>query len=176
MKLEIGPGSKKIGPDWVTVGDFNRPGVVDHVCSWGKDPLPFKDETFSYVYSSHCLEHVPWYQVDFAIAECFRVMKSPSTIEIHVPDLEYIIKCYNEKKIGDHWVKHNNRDHYVAWFASRMISYGPTSSNHHKSCFDYDYLSSLLLKHGFTDIIAHNKGHPKQYHGKINMGIKAKKA
>ena len=175
MKLEIGPGPKKISSEWITVGDFERPNVVDHVCLWGKDPLPFNDSTFNYIYSSHCLEHVPWYQVDFAISECFRVMKPNGIIEIHVPNLEYLIECYNEKKLGDTWKKHNNREHYVSWFASRMISYGPTSSNHHKSCFDYEYLSYLLSKHGFKYIKSHNKGAAKSYHGNINMGVLAKK-
>ena len=43
MKLEIGPGERKLGPDWTCVGDFSRPGVVDYICNWGEDKLPFED-------------------------------------------------------------------------------------------------------------------------------------
>ena len=152
MKLEIGPGERKLGPDWTCVGDFSRPGVVDYICNWGEDKLPFEDGSFEVVYSSHALEHVPWYSVDQAISECFRVLTSGGKIEIHVPNFEYIVKCYLNNKIGDNWVKANNRENPLVWAASRVFSYGPSLSNYHKSAFDKDYLFYLLTKYGFSNI------------------------
>ena len=174
-KLEIGPGPKKLGSDWTTVGDFEREGVVDHVCMWGHQDLPFEDSSFDLVYASHALEHVPWYLVDHAISECFRVLAPGGRIEIHVPDFEYIVNSYLNKKVGDHWVKYNNREHHLIWASSRLFSYGPTFSNYHKSAFDQDYLFFLLSKAGFTDPTRLTEGAAFKYHGAINIGVSAKK-
>lgn len=175
MKVEIGPGNSKISQEWITVGDFEREGIVDHVCSWGHEPLPFKDGECDLIYSSHCLEHVPWYKVDYALQECNRVLKKDGELEIHVPNIDYIISCYNERKFGDEWNKFNNREHHVIWLASRMISYGPTLSNYHKSCYNEDYLRFALTKNGFKDIQLVENGRPHFIHGPINIGVKAKK-
>lgn len=174
-KLEIGPGPSKIGQDWTTVGDFAREGVVDHVCMWGHEPLPLKDNSFDLVYASHSLEHVPWYLVNDALSECFRVLAPGGKIEIHVPDFEYIVKCYLEKKVGDPWIKFNNREHPLMWAASRVFSYGPTFSNYHKAAFDQDYLFHALTKAGFTNPTRLTEGVPFQYHGPINIGVSAEK-
>lgn len=172
-KLEIGPGQNRISDDWVTIGDFERPGIVDHVCKWGSERLPFNDDTFETIYASHCLEHVPWFEIDFALSECHRILKRAGSLEIHVPDIEYLFNCYKDKSIGDKWIKHNNQEHPVMWLASRLFSYGPTSSNYHKSCFDFDLLSSLLKKHGFSNIIKLNSSIPHTTHGPINLGVRA---
>lgn len=175
MKLEIGPGDKKISKEWITVGDFERPGVVDHICKWGKEKFPFENKTFDLIYASHCLEHVPWYEVDFALQECHRILKPGGYLEVHVPNLEYIVSCYINKTIGDKWEKYNNREHPVAWFASRLISYGPTLSNYHKSCFDNEYLKFVLTKNKFSNITTVEDSLAHKLHGPINMGVRATK-
>lgn len=175
MKLEIGPGAAKIAEDWTTIGDFERPGVVDHICKWGQEKFPFEDQKFDLIYASHCLEHVPWYEVDFALGECHRTLKSGGYLEIHVPDLEYLISCYTNKTMGDQWRKHNNREHHVAWFASRLISYGPTLSNYHKSCYDKEYLDFVLTKNNFSNITIVEDSLAHKLHGPINIGVRATK-
>lgn len=174
-KLEIGPGNKKISEEWITVGDFKRPGIVDKIAHWGNESLPFDNETFEIVYASHCLEHVPWYQVDYAVSEVYRILKNGGIFEVHVPDLSYIISCYQNKINGDKWQKFNNQEHYVKWFSSRLISYGPTLSNYHKSCFDEEYLSHCLSKAGFNKIEKVTSSLAHQLHGNINLGIRGKK-
>lgn len=171
MKLEIGPGACKLGPDWTTVGDFERAGVVDYICSWGDQPLPFTDNTFEVVYASHALEHVPWYKVDYAIEECVRVLKPKGKLEIHVPNFEYIVRCYLDNKVGDAWVKFNNRENPLVWAASRVFSYGPTLSNYHKSAFDESYLIHLLQSKGLINVKLATEGAPFRDHGPINIGV-----
>lgn len=175
VKVEIGPGFGKISKEWVTIGDFEREGIVDHVASWGADALPLMDKSVDMLYASHCLEHVPWFQVDYALSEAYRVLKDGATIEIHVPDLGYLVECYMNGNSGDDWMKFDNQEHSVKWFASRLISYGPTLSNYHKSCFDQKYLTFCLKKAGFTEVekIQHSRAH--RLHGKINLGLRATK-
>lgn len=172
-KLEIGPGPKKISPEWTTIGDFGI--AVDRRCVWGNDAIPFEDNTFDEIYSSHCLEHVPWMQVDYALLECFRVLKPGGSIEIHVPDFEYLVKCYLERRVGDSWLKYNNTDSPTKWVSSRVFSYGPGFSNFHKSCFDFEELSRVLKLAGFSDIERVSGSLADRLHGKINLGIKGVK-
>lgn len=175
IKVEIGPGDKKIGSDWITIGDFERPGIVDHVCNWGKDKIPLASDSVDFIYTSHALEHVPWFQSDFALSECYRVLKIGGLIEIHVPNFEYIVQCYIERKIGDHWIKYNNREHHTTWAASRIFTHGPTFSNYHKSCWDREYLDYCLVKNNFKNITLCDGGKAKEYHGIINLGMRAVK-
>ena len=175
MKLEIGPGPSKISREWITVGDFTREGVVDHVCMWGEDIFPFDDGVFDLVYASHCLEHVPWYKVDDAIREVYRLLKDDGVFEVHVPDFGYLLKCYNDKNLGDNWNKFNNQENYVKWFSSRLFSYGPTLSNYHKSCFDEEYLKHCLLSAGFKTVEKIGDSLASRLHGRINLGMRAVK-
>lgn len=47
--------------------------------------LPFEDESKDYIYSSHCLEHIPSMNVTKVLQEWFRVLKTYGYIIIEVP-------------------------------------------------------------------------------------------
>ena len=49
--------------------------------------LPFRDEAFDYIYSSHLLEHFSHREVKNVLVEWVRVLKTGETIEIRCPDL-----------------------------------------------------------------------------------------
>ena len=172
-KLEIGPGPSKLSEDWTTACITNRPHV-DHTFVWGKDPLPFEDNTFDFVYSAHCLEHVPWHRSRAALKEAYRVLKTGGTLEIHVPDLDYLVQCLLSRKLGDSWEKYNNRDNHITWFASRMFSYEPDGANH-KACFNEELLSSLFNEIGLSNILKLDRGPLGHQHGNINIGMTGQK-
>jgi SAM-dependent methyltransferase len=58
------------------------------------DPLPFPDNHFEIVYSSHFIEHIPKSDITNFIFECHRVMKPGGIIRIVVPDFENIAREY----------------------------------------------------------------------------------
>ena len=68
-RLEIGPGPQRI-PGFETlniVGGAN----VDYV--WNAERrLPFRAGTFSVIYASHVLEHIPWFRTHRVLAEWVR--------------------------------------------------------------------------------------------------------
>ncbi|MFM7009818.1 MAG: class I SAM-dependent methyltransferase [Betaproteobacteria bacterium] len=78
MKIDIGCGSKKLGPDWIGVDQYPMNGV-DFVVNFAKDPLPFENESVDEVYCSHVLEHLTnlndkWERIHL-FNEVYRVLK-----------------------------------------------------------------------------------------------------
>ncbi|MGH8546556.1 MAG: class I SAM-dependent methyltransferase, partial [Gammaproteobacteria bacterium] len=59
-----------------------------------RNPLPFPDNRFSAVYSSHTLEHLYYDQAAALIRECYRVLKSGGICRVVVPDLAATIQRY----------------------------------------------------------------------------------
>lgn len=60
--------------------------------------LPFSDNYLDFVFSSHCLEHIPDYYA--ALTEWVRVIKPGGIIFLYLPD----VKC-------EYWRPANNRKH-----------------------------------------------------------------
>jgi predicted SAM-dependent methyltransferase len=164
--LEIGPGDKPIeGAETLNVSEI----PADFHATLGSEKLPIEDEQYDLVYMSHVLEHVPWFQTNFALNEIYRILKVGGSVEVWVPDFGYLSYCYIEGQFGDNWVRLNNREHPTKWVASRIFSYGP-GANWHKAIFDRDYLKFCLEGAGFMGV--ENLTTPRGYdHGKINMGM-----
>jgi predicted SAM-dependent methyltransferase len=70
MMLDIGCGEKKRG--YIRL-DLRKTSSVDVVAD--ARALPFRDEAFDYVYSSHLIEHISHREVNNVLAEWVRVLK-----------------------------------------------------------------------------------------------------
>jgi predicted SAM-dependent methyltransferase len=91
--LNLGCGAHySSSAEWTNL-DFvsSGPGVIAHNLLKG---VPFKNETFDFVYHSHVLEHFSKEDGEKLIEECFRVLKPGGTLRIAIPDLEQIAKNY----------------------------------------------------------------------------------
>lgn len=81
MKLNVGCGErKKEGYINLDIGEHGQEVQRDVLRG-----LPFDDEKFDEVYSSHFLEHIERKDVDFVIREMLRVLKRGGVIVGHVP-------------------------------------------------------------------------------------------
>lgn len=178
--LEIGPGDQPLGNDWYHL-DCVQKGFTDWVCRWGEEKLPIEDEAFDLVYSSHCLEHVPWFQTIGALEEVYRILKPRGAFEVWVPDFAYILACYDNRVCGDDWRMHNSENDHMVWINGRVFTYGGPGGlgdpNWHRALFDGPYLHQCLLKAGFAeakriDDFEKPRGHD---HGPINLGMRAYK-
>lgn len=169
--LDIGHGPGRLGPDWMNMSATNLPST-DVVCVWGKTPIPFADDTFDIIHSSHCLEHVPWYKTVPALEECCRVLKPGGRLEIWVPDFAYIVKCYHESKCGDQWRRYNLEGDPMKWVNGRLFAYSrENEQNFHQAAFDRPYLEQCFRQAGFRKPFAlkepRDKGHPMQ----LQLGV-----
>lgn len=167
--LEIGPGAHRLGPEWLTMD--SQPGEnVDLVCRWGAVPIPLPDESIELVYASHVLEHVPWYQTLFALKDVWRILKPYGRIEIHVPDLDVLIRAVQEERcLDDHAEQGVNRSlNWMHWVAERLFHMAP-EPQWHRACFNASHLEWCLQQAGFGDIesLESERG---SNHGIVNLG------
>lgn len=81
MNLNLGCGSD-IRKDWINVNFYDSDGV-DVVCDLNVYPYPFKDNSVSYIYMSHVLEHL--IEPVKNLGECHRILKKGGILEIKVP-------------------------------------------------------------------------------------------
>ena len=183
--LEIGPGEDRI-PGFETL-DITPKRNVDYVRDCAKK-MPFGNCTFDIVYSSHVLEHIPWYQVEEVLREWVRILKPGGYMEIWVPDGIKICKAFVDAELFgndyihlDGWYKFNPEKDPCLWAAGRIYTYGdgrgnPKSPNWHRSLFSPRYLKLLLARAGLQNIADLCKEEVRgNDHGWINLGARGTK-
>ncbi len=174
-QLEIGPGRERLPGQWTTVDCAPREAVVDVVCQWGAQRLPFPDESFDLVHAAHVLEHVPWHQTLDALREAWRVLRPGGRLEIHVPDFDVLMQAARHECVLDnHAEQELNADlHWMHWVSERLFHFGEERELH-KACFNRRHLAWCLAEAGFEGLeeLASERG---RSHGVINLGLSASK-
>lgn len=93
MYLNLACGSKLIqSSKWINI-DFSSPLSSVRKCNILKN-LPFKDNSFEFIYSSQFVEHLTYSQLQHVLKECYRILKPNGIIRIVTPDLEELTKEY----------------------------------------------------------------------------------
>lgn len=83
LKLDIGCGPNKKGPDWTGVDSIKFPGVdvvADLRTRW-----PFKDDSVSEIHCSHCIEHFTAVERVHVYNEMFRVLQKGAKVTLIAP-------------------------------------------------------------------------------------------
>ena len=141
MMLDIGCGETLKKGD---IGlDLRKTSSVDIVAD--ARMLPFKDDSFDYVYSSHLIEHFSHREVRNVLLEWVRVLEKSGTIEIRCPDLRARALLFF---LNPSW--QNLKDIYGAQ---------DHIGNYHKCGFSFQILKSLLEACGVKDIKRFIKGY-----------------
>lgn len=164
--LEIGPGTADgksvVFPGADTVDMLGEP---TYTAEWGRGTLPIPDMTYDLVFASHVLEHIPWYRAATALRDVRRVLKKHGQFEIYVPDFDYIVSCYREKRCGDSWRVFNDAGDWMTWVNGRIFTYGPDATElkskvrpipqtHHKAVYTTPYLMQRLREAEFEQMNA----------------------
>ncbi|MBU2249253.1 MAG: class I SAM-dependent methyltransferase [Gammaproteobacteria bacterium] len=93
IRLDVGCGANKQGPDWVGMDIQSLPGV-DIVHDWNVHPWPLPDECVLVAMCSHVLEHVPPVVLDNGktrllfiefMNDLWRVLKPDAELAIAMP-------------------------------------------------------------------------------------------
>lgn len=186
--LEIGPGKKSI-PEFETLNLSKEERTEGKTSTHTGDArfLPFNPNTFDIVYSSHCIEHIPWMQIETTIKEWARVLKPRGSLEVWTVNGYAIAKAlveYEETGIWNgppisEWKNKNilkilNNDPYL-WTSGRIMSYprsGEYDSNLHRVIMTPNFLKQCFKKAGLQNVRDMDRSEVRGYdHGWINMGV-----
>jgi predicted SAM-dependent methyltransferase len=190
--LEIGPGKTRVeGFETFNLGANERSdgGLPDHVGD-ARDLSLFSDQTFDVVYSSHCIEHVHWYELKDTIKEWSRILKYNGTLEVWTVNgyeimkelllLEDTSKC--SKKLKARWQIEKTKGDPYLWLTGRLLSYPRDNSldfdhNLHRSIITPKLLIECFEEAGLKDVrlLKENENRIVNKHGWINMGVIGKK-
>jgi predicted SAM-dependent methyltransferase len=102
-------------------------------------PLPFEDETFELIYSSHVLEHFKRVETLSILTEWVRVLKKDGILRLSVPSLENLIKIYEISG-------------KLEMITGPLMGGQTYETNYHYNVFDQKYLTKLMLDVGLTAI------------------------
>src|SRR5437867_9832604 len=81
-KLQLGAGTNPLA-GWLNTDGY--PASFRVLSVDAREPLPFSDETFDYVFSEHHIEHMTFHEGRRMLRECFRVLKPGGRIRVATP-------------------------------------------------------------------------------------------
>lgn len=154
LRINVGCGYV-LKTDWVGL-DING-NIVGHLKNKGGFAiqcdivrgLPFDNKTVDFIFSEHFIEHLGKNEQKFYLSDAFRVLKNGGVIRTGSPCIERGIERYVNREWRD-TLKKDAGIHleYEAEGLNMMFhSWG------HKFVPDYEYLSGVLKKIGFTKIL-----------------------
>jgi predicted SAM-dependent methyltransferase len=118
--------------------------------------FPFNESTFDYVFSEHMIEHIPYPDGLWMLAECYRVLKPNGKIRIACPDLKAIIDFYNPKKTS-------KQLEYIRWTVDKFTPGLPYEDTFvindffrnwgHQFLYDEKTMRSAMETIGFENVI-----------------------
>jgi predicted SAM-dependent methyltransferase len=134
--LHVGCGDVILPPPFENLDGRDIDGV-DYVSS--VYPLPFENESFDLVYSSHVLEHFHRNETLNVLKEWVRVLKPDGILRISVPSFENLIKIYELS--GE-----------IENITGPLMGGQTYETNFHYNVFDKKYLTTLMEEVGLVAI------------------------
>jgi SAM-dependent methyltransferase len=93
MKLHLGCGEKKFdGYINIDIREEVKPDVIDDISKLSE----FNESTAELIYACHVLEHFGRHEYINVLKRWHKILKSGGVLRISVPDVESVIKKYNE--------------------------------------------------------------------------------
>jgi predicted SAM-dependent methyltransferase len=149
IKLNLGCGPN-LKPGWVNIDLFHSPADLTLDL---REPWPFPDQSVTYIYSEHVLEHFEFHrEVPHFLSEAKRVLCSGGTFDVGVPDSEWPIRSYGNAE-DEYWRFVKNRWH-PAWCDTQLdhINYHFRQDGEHKYAWDAETLARSLRQAGFAGV------------------------
>lgn len=180
-RLEIGPGAERL-PGFETLNVIRTP-FTDHVGNAQRPPFP--PGTFVEVYSSHCIEHVNWWEVEDTIRAWTAILVPGGVLEVHTLDatpwmramleFEQTGECGTSTgKWRDDLHKHDPYTHA----AGRIMCYskkGDQGANLHRAILTPRYLRRCFERAGLVDLVEVAEPRGRHKHRMVNMGLRGTK-
>lgn len=179
-KIHLGCGERKL-KSWLNVDLYTGDIYLDL-----NRKLPFENNSIDYIYSHHLLEHLKQQSAIDFLKELYRICRSGAKIRLVTPDLDILIKIFQEpekyKEIIEFYCRETKFIHPAEFLNMTIHQLGE-----HKYIYNFDFLKMLLEKIGFKNIKKGSYGHSEikefdklDFHGyemieKISLSIEAEK-
>lgn len=135
LKLHLGCGNIKI-PGFINIDSGNE--NADIKCSFFE--LPYRENSVDLIYMCHSLEHIGLNIVPDFLKYLRRLLKSEGQLYISVPDFEILSSVYLSRKVA------------LSEIVRAIHGGQEYEGNTHFISFDYDLLSTLLKRAGFSNV------------------------
>ena len=154
INLNIGCGDVYY-KNWINI-DIDSP-KADLVHDLRK-PLPFKDNSVSFIYNEHFIEHLTLKEGLSTFKDFYRVLKPNGVLRIATPDLNNVIFRYFYQWKKQNWIKKYGYD----WIRTRgeMINMA-FHEWEHKYLYNFEDLKLRLKETGFKSIKKEKLGKSK---------------
>lgn len=155
VKLNIGGGKNHPPIDGWTIVDIRD--SADVKCDVSRERLPFDENSVTYIYCSHMLEHIYRKDLKHVLDEFHRVLiPNRGVVRIVVPDIRKACRAYvikNKRFFKKASISYFDPEAPIGgllatWFYSYRED-SALSGNGHVHCFDYEYLKYWLINSGF---------------------------
>ena len=142
-KIHWGCGSKII-EGWINIDGWYT-NNIDYVADL-RSKIPFDDNVVSFIFTEHVVEHIEKKHILSVLGEFYRVLRVGGVVRIVVPSLEAFINSYQAHDMD--WFKRAGFDEVTPGECFNIIFY----EHFHKHIYDFENLSMLLKKVGFSSI------------------------
>jgi predicted SAM-dependent methyltransferase len=142
LKLHLGSGENLID-GWVNV-DFNGPPGTIHYDLTRSFPIP--DESVTFIFNEHFIEHITRDQALALLSECRRVLRNGGVIRLSTPDLRKLVDEYAGGRV-DEWADMN----WKPLTPCRLLNEGMRLWGH-QFVYDFDELQLLCKEAGFRSV------------------------
>jgi predicted SAM-dependent methyltransferase len=154
--LNLGCGNLFVDSDnWVNIDQSPFDKRVKKVSL--ENRLPFPENAFDVVYSSHVFEHILPHHLPKLLIECNRILRKGGVIRIVVPDFQEMVKAYLKlKHLGQmeraSFIKHEILDQCVRYYSG-----GGLLNWYEKARKDASLRNFIAMRNGHfsTDILDH---------------------
>lgn len=149
--LDVGAGGMDVafpGYKMVTV-DIREDVNPDYRCDIRH--LPFDNNSFDLVYNSHVLEHFGRWECKDLLKEWLRVLKPGGTLKTIVPNIDWALQAFEEKKALKPEFKHHV---YNVLYGGQTNDY-----DYHKNGWNEETLNLTLRELGLVNIKFEKKGY-----------------
>lgn len=156
-KLHVGCGPM------VMQGWLNTDMVPDHdhgvVYLDITEPLPFKAESFHYIYSEHLIEHISLDTGLRHLKDCHRILKPGGVIRTATPDLKFLLDYFSGSGLSE--VQRGFLQEMIEESHPGLLVRSPTILLNrfvrdwgHQFIYDYDVLRHSMEGAGFANIVS----------------------
>lgn len=120
--------------DYSTFHYFFSNGAIDYEYDMtSKEPFPFNDNSVSFYYTSHSLEHILQKYIPFVFDEVYRTLKAGGVFRISVPDFQLGVEAFLKNDIDFFYFMDGPIEirflHYFANYFKGTVSHSELKNN-----------------------------------------------